>query len=65
MGLPSCIDIPFMNYDILQLAKEFGSIPQDASEKEEEKIIERYWDFMANKIFVLFNRYEINMKLNA
>lgn len=54
-GLPSCIDIAFTNYDILELAREWGSLPEDATEKQENKILNNYWDYMANKINVLFN----------
>ena len=52
-GLPSGIDIPFMNYDILELAKKFGSIPNNATEKQEYDILENYWRFIANKLIQL------------
>lgn len=55
-GLPSTINIPFENYKILELAKDFGSIAQDASEKEEDKLLENYWSFMANKLIQLDRR---------
>jgi hypothetical protein len=47
MGLPSCFNIEFENYKILELAKTWGSIPEDATEKQEDKILENYWSFMA------------------
>jgi len=54
-GLPSVIDIPFDNYSIMQLAIKAGSIKDDASDKEKEKLLANYWDFMANKLIVLRN----------
>ena len=58
-GLPSSINIEFSNYDILQLAKKWGSIPQDATEKQEDKILENYWHFIANKTRQLFTKYSL------
>lgn len=64
-GLPSYINIPFKNWEILELAKKWGSIPENATEKQEDKILENYWDFMAAQIFKLFRKYNITMKFNA
>lgn len=52
-GLP--ISIAYTNYDILQLAVAWGSIPADYSEKQAEKILENYFNFMAAKLLQLFN----------
>jgi hypothetical protein len=60
MGLPSCLNIVWSNYDILRLAKNMGSLPENATEKQEDKILENYWSFMAQKAFVLFRNYGIN-----
>lgn len=60
MGLPSCFNIEFRNYDILQLAKEWNSIPQDATERQEGKILENWWNFITVKTFQLFSKYKIN-----
>lgn len=59
-GLPSCLNIEWENYKILQLAKNMGSIPLDATEKQEDKILENYWNYMAQKAFVLFRKFKIN-----
>ena len=61
-GLPSCINIDFNNYDILERAKKYGSLTVDASEKEEDKLLSNYWRFMANKLIVLRNGH-INREL--
>ena len=39
-GLPSCFNIAFTYCDILDLAKEQGSLPVDASEKQENNYCE-------------------------
>ena len=59
MGLPSSLNIVFNNHDILRLAKKWGSIPQDATEKQEDKILENYWRFMASKTLQLFTKYKL------
>lgn len=58
-GLPSAINLPFYNHDILKLAVKFGSLPENATEKQEDKILDNYWDFMANKIGQLFRGYHV------
>lgn len=52
-GLGGCLSIAFNNYDILELAKDYGSISNNATEKEEQKILDNYWLFMANKLMQL------------
>ena len=54
-GLPSCINIDFANYDILERAKKYGSLAPGATEKDNEKLLSNYWDFMANKLIKLHN----------
>ena len=61
MGLPSFLNLAFTNYEILQLAKSWKSIPEDATEKQEDKIISNYYNFMAVNFFKLFRKYKINM----
>jgi hypothetical protein len=58
-GLPSALDLPYWNHAIIELAKEWGSIPEDATEKQEDKILENYWNFIANKLSQLMNGYRI------
>jgi hypothetical protein len=52
-GLPSTIHLPIYYYDIIQLAKKFESIPENASEKETSKICENFYNFIANKLIQL------------
>jgi hypothetical protein len=58
-GLPSCLNIEFMNYQILILAETWGSLPPNASEKQQDKIIDNYWNFMAAKLCQLFDGYHV------
>lgn len=48
MGLPSCFNIEFRNYYIIEIAKQWNSIPMDATEKQEDKIISNWFLFIAN-----------------
>jgi hypothetical protein len=58
-GLPSVCNIEFMNYKILELAKEWG---QDVTtEKQQDKIIYSYWDFITWQYFKLFKNYKIEV----
>jgi len=58
-GLPSSFNIEFANYHIILLAKKWGSIPQDATEKQEQKILDNYWQFIASKTLQLFKKYGV------
>ena len=58
-GLPSAINLPFYNGDILDLAVKWGSIPENYTEKQADKILDNYFNFMANKTSQLFKGYRI------
>jgi len=58
-GLPSAINIAFYNHDIIALAKQWGSLPENATERQEDKIIDRYFVFMAVRILNLWHRHKI------
>ena len=53
------LPIEYMNYDIIQLAKDWGSLPENATEKQEDDICDNYWNFMANKLSQLFDGYRV------
>jgi len=59
-GLPSCFNIVFYNCDIISLAKSWKSIPENATEKQEDKILDNYWNFITVKAFQLFRKHHIN-----
>lgn len=58
-GLPSSFNCEFRNHAIIDLAKEWGSIPADATERQEQKILDNWFNLIANKTFQLFKKYEI------
>ena len=59
------LPIDYTYYNIIQLAKEWGSIPQDATAKQEDKICDDYWWFMANKLRQLFDGYRVPQEVTA
>ena len=58
-GLPSSFNIDFSNYDILELAKKWDSIPLNATEDQEHKILDNYFNFITAKTFQLFRKHDI------
>ena len=58
-GLPSAVHIAFYNGDILDLAKTWGRLRDDATEREEQKILDNYWNLLAAKICQLFDGYRV------
>ena len=46
-GLPSVIDLPFYNGEIIELAVEMGSLDKNHTEQQAERIYTNYWNFMA------------------
>lgn len=60
MGLPSAINVDFENYKILQLAVKWGGIPENATEKQQDKILENWFNFISVKFFQLcrFNKVD-------
>ena len=45
-GLPTAISFPFYNSDILRTAREWGSLSATASESEEDRILENYYNLL-------------------
>lgn len=58
MGLPSAIHIDFENYKILQIAVEWGSLPEKYTERQADKILENWFNLMAVKTCQLFKKYK-------
>ena len=59
MGVPSAIHIDVYNARIIELSKEWGSIPQDATEKQEDKVCENWFNFIANKFHTLCKSHKV------
>ncbi len=60
MGLPSSISIEFQNYEILKLAKKWGSLSENATEKQEEKIINNWFNFIAANLLQLATKNKVD-----
>lgn len=65
MGLPSSFNVEFRNYRIIEIAKEWGSIPADATERQEDKILGNWFNLITNKFFQLRKRLEKRDTLTA
>lgn len=59
-GLPSCFNIAFTNHDILELAYKWESLSPSATDKQKDKILENYFNFIAVKTFQLFKKFKIS-----
>ena len=51
------LNIPYWNNEIIPLAKKMGSVDDSITLKQEQKIIENYWSFMANIVLGLEKEY--------
>lgn len=60
MGLPNALNVEYRHHAILELAKSWGSIPQNATEKQEDKILGNWFNLAAIKFFQLckFNKVD-------
>jgi len=47
------INIPYTHFDIIELAKNMGSVNQNLSTAQEDRIIENYFNFMAYMVLLL------------
>ena len=47
------INIPYSYYEIIELAKNMGSVSYELSTVQEDRICENYWNFMAYMILLL------------
>jgi hypothetical protein len=61
MGLPSCFNVAFYNSDILEIAKTFGNLPETMTEKQEQKVIDGWFMFIAGKTLELMNKHGIEV----
>lgn len=58
-GIPSAINVPVYNDDILELAVSWGSLPPTYTDSQAWKIIENYFNFLAAKLCQLFDGYHV------
>lgn len=60
-GLPSACNIEFRNHEIIRLAILWNSIPHNASEKQKDKIINNWFNYIAAKTIQLMGKYDITI----
>ena len=60
-GLPSVFNIDYENYRILELAKEWGTLEQNANEAKEDKVIANWFNMIAFKTISLMRKHNINL----
>ena len=60
-GLPSCLDIAFSNYAILKLAKAWGSLAQDATERQEDRILEKWFSFVSRQYIKATRKHGVDL----
>ena len=53
-GLPTCLTIPFYNYDILENAKQYGAFNL-VTEKDKDIFLNCYWPLSSKSFFNLLN----------
>ena len=59
MGLPSCFNVDYENYIIIQIAKKWGVLPLNADNKAEDKIINNWFNFISCKTFQLMKKHKV------
>lgn len=55
-GLPGVISIDFMNHEILEIAVNWGSIPAQYTNKQADKILSNWWNFISAKFWQLHRK---------
>jgi hypothetical protein len=51
--------VPYMNHDILERAKAFGALSEDASEETQDRFLVRYFGQLASALFGLRREFKI------
>ena len=58
-GLPSSFNVAFENYEILQIAIKWECIKETATENQKYKIIDNWFNWIANKTFQLMKKHKV------
>ena len=58
-GLPSCFNVDYVNNSIIDLAIKWESIPAEATEAQCQKILDNWFNLVANKTLQLFRKYDV------
>jgi hypothetical protein len=62
MGLPSSFNCDYENHKILELAVKWGSITEQATEAQQDKILNNWFNFIAAKVMQLFCKHGIQIE---
>lgn len=54
------LDIPFEYWEILELAEACGSCRYEMTERQQEKIVDNYFNFMANQVAHMINQHKFS-----
>ena len=52
-GLPSSMSVAYSYCDILDFARQIGSLRENATEEQEDKILSNWWNWITNEFFKL------------
>ena len=58
-GLPSACTVAFYYSDILEIARAWGSLPENANERDEQKILDNCFNLIACKTRQLITGYRL------
>ena len=58
-GLPTLLNLPYSDYDILSFAVEMGSLQDTTRDNENNKVIDNYYNFVTSHYFKLFKKHKI------
>jgi len=53
------VHVPYMNHEILERAKAFGALPEDASEETQDRFLVQYFGQLASALFGLRREFKI------
>lgn len=53
------LNIAFYNHEILENAKAWGGLPDNASELEQDACLENYFPFMSSRLIALWRKYDL------
>jgi len=60
-GLPSCFNIDFENYRIIEIGKEWGFLRQDADDREEDNFLSQWWGKIFETALSLARRNKVQI----
>ena len=62
MGLPSSFNVDYENHRIIELAKQWGSLQQDATDRQENRVLDNWFSLVAFKTFTLMRNHGVTIQ---